>query len=109
VKVAGLTGKAISVSAGDVSACAVMAAGTVECWGADDDGELGNGTTTENVVSTPAEVMGLTGVTSVSVGFRAACAVASGSDLWCWGANFSGQLGNGGAANSSVPVRVSMK
>jgi len=44
---------------------------------------------------------------SVLAGGNHNCAVKTDRTLWCWGNNFSGQLGNGTTTNSSVPVQVS--
>ena len=67
--VTGLASGGASVSAGgNGSACAVTTLGSVVCWGASADGELGNGGSTSNT-SVPTEVTGLTsGITAVSVG-----------------------------------------
>jgi alpha-tubulin suppressor-like RCC1 family protein len=40
-----------------------------------------------------------------SAGFAHACVIAMGGELWCWGANASGQLGDGTTADATVPVR----
>jgi len=90
---------ATSVSAGNSMACAVMANGTVECWGDNTWGELGNGTFTGSspcgtyCISTPVTVTGLSGVTAVSaVGnsatYPSACALKSDGTVWCWGYGF---------------------
>jgi alpha-tubulin suppressor-like RCC1 family protein len=106
VAVTGLTGAtAVSVSSGTASveafACAVLTGGTVECWGENTFGELGNGTTTKS--SVPVVVSGLQGATAVSAGVDIACAVVTGGAVQCWG---SGALGNGTTTGSSTPVAV---
>ncbi len=76
--------------------CALISGGTVECWGADDGGELGNGSTTPAVVPTPVHVTGLSGVMQIAAGFGHTCAVVNpGGHVKCWGDNFYGQLGIG--------------
>jgi alpha-tubulin suppressor-like RCC1 family protein len=70
------------------------------------DGELGNGTTTRSL--TPVTVSGLTNVVSISSAFFSNCAVKSDHTVWCWGANgVFGELGDGTTTNRSTPVQVS--
>jgi alpha-tubulin suppressor-like RCC1 family protein len=106
-----------AITAGDSTACALLANGTVECWGIDNDGELGVGTTTGPAIcpgtsvpqpcsTTPLPVPGVTGVTAISAGYEAVCAVLSGGAIDCWGANSNGELGNGTMTGSATPVRV---
>lgn len=71
---------ATALSAGETKTCAVVARGTVLCW-------------TPSPHPTPGPVAGLTGVTSLSVGYHN-CAVANGT-VHCWGSNENGQLGRG--------------
>jgi alpha-tubulin suppressor-like RCC1 family protein len=42
----------------------------------------------------------------IAAGGAFTCAIAYDRSLWCWGANASGQLGNGSYVSSTVPVRV---
>jgi alpha-tubulin suppressor-like RCC1 family protein len=104
VQVSGLpSGSGVSaVAGGHYHSCAVVNGG-VRCWGGNQFGEIGNGSTTQS--TTPAQVTGLTsGVTAVATGVHT-CAVVNGG-VQCWGLNASGQLGNGSTANSSVPAQV---
>jgi alpha-tubulin suppressor-like RCC1 family protein len=93
---------------GDFSAhaCAVLDDHTVWCWGSNQFGTLGDGTTTSRV--TPAAVPGLTNAVSVSVGGASSCALFSSGRASCWGNNSRGQLGSGdpSIAQSNVPVPV---
>ncbi len=103
---AGLAGVvAVAPSASGDHTCALKADGTVDCWGNNLYGQLGNGTTTNQL--TPGAVSGLTGVTEVSCGLSHCCALITNGTVACWGGNFDGELGNGTLVNSSVPVTVS--
>ncbi len=96
-----------SVSSGGESSCAVLSDGNVECWGENEHGQLGNGTTTTS--PTPVQVSGISNAIQVSVGGDHACAVLSDHSVKCWGVNTYGQLGNGAtlpAADSDTPVQV---
>jgi alpha-tubulin suppressor-like RCC1 family protein len=65
--------------------CALKTDRTVWCWGMNSSGELGNGTTSVEPTDIPAQVIGLTEVTSVSAGDNITCAVTAPGDAWCWG------------------------
>ncbi|MGO8999654.1 MAG: RCC1 repeat-containing protein [Polyangiaceae bacterium] len=105
VQVTGLTSGVTSVSVGTYAACALQNGGAW-CWGYNNLGQLGNGSSA-TYISTPVQVTGLTsGVISVSMGYEAACAVTSAGAVMCWGDNGYGQLGTGGVGNSPTPVQV---
>ena len=98
-----ITGVA-TLTTGDSHTCALKTDGTVRCWGANGNGQLGDGTTTQR--TTPVVVTGLAGAAAVSAGTDHSCALQTDSTVRCWGANGGGQLGDGTTVNKSSPVAV---
>lgn len=99
----------IDVDSGLGQVCALRSDGTVECWGANNYGQLGNNSTVDS--SAPVDVHDLLGASDMAVGRNHACVIVpttpGGIGVQCWGLNTDGQLGNGTNINSSVPVDVS--
>lgn len=95
----------VSIAEGPGHTCVLLKNGTLKCWGYNRYGQLGDGTTSDR--RSPVEVTGLGGrVSAVTVGTHSTCALLTTGAVRCWGANFQGQLGNGTATNSTVPVDV---
>jgi len=93
----------VAVDAGYESSCALTAAGAVLCWGNNEWGQLGDGTTTDRSVAAPVTGLGA-GVTAIAAGRFHYCVIVAGA-VKCWGRNVRGQLGDGNfAAFSAVPV-----
>ncbi|MGI9188353.1 MAG: RCC1 domain-containing protein [Gaiellales bacterium] len=95
--------EASHVSVGLAHACAVANDGTVWCWGANESGQLGNGT--QAASATPVRVAGFT-ATLVGAGQDQSCASDRGGHLRCWGANTQGQLGRTGTSLSATALTV---
>jgi alpha-tubulin suppressor-like RCC1 family protein len=99
------------LAAGYAHTCALGGSGRLTCWGANDSGQLGDGTTTNRPRPTePVGVLSI-GTTAVTAGNAHTCAVVfggvSGSMLKCWGLNQAGQLGDGTLTNRLTAVSVS--
>lgn len=98
---------AVKIGIGNGFGCALTDGGGVKCWGV--IGYLGDGRSGSSslAVSRPVDVQGLTsGVVDISVSGGHACAVTDAGAVKCWGANDSGQLGDGKRYYSQAPTPV---
>jgi alpha-tubulin suppressor-like RCC1 family protein len=102
--VPGLTGVA-SVSAGDYHSLALMGDGTIRSWGLNSDGQGGNGSF-DSTHPTPVSVTGISGAVAIAAGGRHSLALLANGTVLAWGANDSGQLGDGSLTPRPAPVPV---
>jgi alpha-tubulin suppressor-like RCC1 family protein len=77
---------------------------TARCWGRNDQGELGDGTTTTRTRPTP--VIALTDVAQIAIGRSHACALRRDGSVMCWGGNGSGMLGDGTMVDHAIAAAV---
>lgn len=97
----------IAVSAGFTHSLALKSDGTVLAWGS---GRLGDGALLAFTQTTPVQVSGLgpgSGVTAVSAGAGFSLALRSNGTVLAWGANQSGQLGDGTTTERPIPIQIS--
>ncbi len=103
-------GSVRSVSVASMHTCAVTNANRAYCWGYNANGQLGLGHTTSPQTS-PQPVVAVAGlgtseVASIQASPFGACAVSSSKDVYCWGYNADGQLGEGTTTSSTSPRPV---
>ena len=84
--------------------CALLISGSIDCWGDNDEGQIGDGTNENS--STPVAVSGITDAAAITAGGDHTCALLAGGGIDSWGENRVGELGNGKTSNSDVPVTV---
>ncbi len=93
-----------AIAAGAEFSLALLDNGTVMAWGANEAGELGDGSFGESDV--PVPVRGLTNVAAIAAGGEHALALLSGGKVMAWGEDERGELGDGTTNDSDVPVFV---
>jgi alpha-tubulin suppressor-like RCC1 family protein len=110
-KVVGVTANARArFSAGSAHACALStsSSGSTEtvCWGNDSDGQLGDGAPVAG--ESPVNVSGNSDFVNFAIGVGFTCAIEqSSNEVYCWGNNRFGQLGDRTTTGSNVPQPVS--
>ena len=90
------------VALGSGHSAAITKDGSLYMWGRNDDGQLGDGTTTDRY--TPIKIM--ENVAAVSLGYYHSAAITKDGSLYMWGYNRKGQLANGSTTNRSTPVKM---
>jgi alpha-tubulin suppressor-like RCC1 family protein len=93
------------VGMGHHDTCGIRTDGTLWCWGQNLHGQLGDGMSGTMNRTSPGQVGTMTGWTDVEIGDHHVCAVRAG-ELWCWGFDADGQVGDGLTADVLVPTRI---
>ena len=96
--------RVVEVAAGQYYTCALRSDGSISCWGSNNVGQLGDGTTVDH--SQPTPVPGLANVKAVAVGPSHTCAVLADATVTCWGRNTFGELGDGTTVDRHEPTPV---
>jgi alpha-tubulin suppressor-like RCC1 family protein len=114
-----LPGKVLQVAIGESSEYALLEDGTVVAWGANDEGQLGNGPPGASgelgrypkPSVAPVRVTGLGGIVQIAAGLKHAVALKGDGTVWAWGRRENGEIGDGEpkglrALTAIGPVRV---
>jgi alpha-tubulin suppressor-like RCC1 family protein len=111
------------VDAGGRFTCARMTDGTIQCWGFNHNGQLGDGLEDHDTSSVdpvcnvppsvvgdcshaPVEVSEIDDAVELGAGGSHACVIRESGEIWCWGYNNTNQLGDGTRQTSYAPTRV---
>ncbi len=95
-----------SISTGWLHSCGVDVDGTAYCWGNNEYGQLGIGATDTSSRNVPTAVSGNLKFIEISSGSRYTCGLTTAGDAYCWGANATGQLGDGATTQRRAPALV---
>lgn len=101
----------VALSAGGMHTCGLTASGAAYCWGNNENGQLGNGTDWTSggsaSILTPTAVLGGLEFVMVAAGNRHSCGLTRNGAVYCWGYNYSGQLGDRTLTSANRPQIVS--
>ncbi len=93
-----------ALTAGLFHACSLDAFGAASCWGANESGQLGDGTSTDRDAPTPVATN--LRFSTLSAGTGHTCGLTDGGQAACWGMNLGGQLGDGSRDDRTTPRRA---
>jgi alpha-tubulin suppressor-like RCC1 family protein len=94
----------LTIRAGGEFSCGISTAGVTYCWGRNNQGQLGNGGTTDQLL--PVAVAGGLVFQTLGLGSEHACGITPSGAAYCWGLNANGQLGDGTTTGRPTPVPV---
>ena len=97
--------RVVDITAGASHTCMLLAGGQIQCWGLNDNGQLGDGTLTNRAL--PEDVIGMmVTAKAIAAGERHTCAVTTRAGVKCWGSNRDNQLGDGTNIDRVAPTDV---
>jgi hypothetical protein len=102
-------GTVTQLAAGGSNTCAVLADNSVRCWGQNNFGQLGIGSTDTTAHYTPETVQGIPAsftVSTLEIGTGHVCASSTAGEAWCWGRFTNGRLGTTASSNVTTATRT---
>lgn len=103
VSVPGVSTRVVALAAGGYYTCALSSDVGVQCWGNQEDGELGNDAGANLGVPLPVDVSLPSGVAALTADFVGTCVLTQAGSVACWG---HGQFGSTPATDTLTPVTV---
>jgi len=104
--ISGVSGVA-AIAAGSAHSMALQSNGSLWAWGDNTYGQLGSGNTTNNSTNySPQQIGAISGVVTIAAGLGHSMALQSNGELWAWGDNMYGQLGDGSTTSRSSPEQI---
>lgn len=100
----GLSG-ATALAAGGETTAAITSDGSLWTWGQNNHGQLGTGFPPFSRL-TPAQVPGLSNLSTLALGYTHIAAMRSNGNIWMWGSNQYGQVGDQGTSDRYAPVSI---
>lgn len=107
----------IAITTESENTCGITTNGKLYCWGGNASGQLGDGTSGDPCVGYPYDCsdknvptkIGEDNWIEIESGLVHTCGIKAGNDLYCWGDNSVGEIGNGTSgvlAKETTPVKV---
>ena len=106
--ISSVEGSWTDLSSGDSHSCGVLSRSEIYCWGGGEFGQIGDGSRADRYIPARVVIEGNSQFVSIKSGDFHNCALTSEGEVWCWGWNGYGQIGNGGFENAIVPSRVNL-
>jgi alpha-tubulin suppressor-like RCC1 family protein len=94
-----------SIAVGEGFSCGLTTTGSLYCWGANDNGQMGNGSSARSQAA-PTLISSSLSWSTVTAGQWHACAIATTGDTYCWGNNQDGEIGSGTFGPQPTPALV---
>ena len=96
-----------NLTGGQNHTCGIGSDSQAYCWGRNNNGQIGDGTTTDKNTPTLVSLPGvLTSLSNLTAGGVHTCGVGSDDQAYCWGANFAGAIGDGTTTQRNTPTLV---